>query len=89
MVSSRIIIIRIAVFGVMIFATFALSWYLFTRFFELTKDGGALGVREEVNNPRLDTKTLEGITEEFNKREMYTSDSQVTVNFPEKDPFYE
>jgi hypothetical protein len=72
-----------------VIATFSLGWYLTNRFLEIVRNGTYNAAPEEVNNPRLDTKTLENITLEFNTRSLYTQGQGINVAIPEADPFYQ
>lgn len=90
MTGSRLIIIRIGVMIVVIVTTFAMAWYLFTRFWELKEEPRLLNIsQEEVNNPRINKSLLEGLTEKFEARKLYTKEDQSSIQIEEKDPFYE
>jgi len=84
---TRLMFIRLAATIMIVVATYAVGWYIFTRFSQL-KEPDKLIKEEEMNNPRLNKNLLQDLKNEMNSRNIYSSGDTVSVDVPEGDPFY-
>ena len=87
MVGKKILIIRMGVTITIIIATFAVGWYLFSRFFRLD-ERFEYTRNQEVNNPRLNYSKLDTILNELEQREENSLDLDSYNESYEENPFY-
>ena len=89
MSGQRVFLIRIFVTAFVIFSSFAMGWFLYTRFLQLTEEENIVVGTTEVNVPRLNLNEMQQVLDRFEGRKMYLEEDQVPTDTPEKDPFYE
>lgn len=85
---ARLLTVRIVSTIVILFASFIMGWYVFSRLEQLYRPV-KYKVEEEVNNPRLNVTILNSLSENFEKRQIYSKTTIPQVEIPEKDPFNE
>ncbi|MBU0976084.1 MAG: hypothetical protein ABIE03_00390 [Patescibacteria group bacterium] len=88
MAGTKLLIIRIVVLLIMVFAVFFVGWYLFDRYVQLNSDQSSYQT-EELNNPRLNEPVLKSIKGDFGARDIYSKGDKVDFTVKEKDPFYQ
>lgn len=86
MFGTKLGVVRIIVFLLIIVATYAVGLYLFERYVQLNDEQVTQQV-EEVNNPRLNHKMLEKIDENYKSRKIYSPEDTIDVQIPESSPF--
>jgi hypothetical protein len=87
-VGVKLVIIRIFATTILIIASYAVGWYIFTRISQLNKPKSPVA-EEDINNPRLNKGLLNQIKKDENTRRLYTPNDTVDIKIEESDPFYE
>lgn len=80
--------IRLAATIMIVIATYAVGWYILTRFAQL-EEPDKLIQEDEMNNPRLNKILLQELKDEINKRDIYSESDSISIDIPEDDPFHE
>lgn len=85
---TRIFFIRLIATILVITATFVSSWYVFTRYKQLSEPSMLIS-EEDLNNPRLNYSAFEKIIDYFESRKLYSGEEEIIINISEEDPFYQ
>jgi len=84
---KRLMIIRLIATVMIVLASYAVGWYIFSRFTQL-EEPDDLVKEDELNNPRLNKNLLEDIRDEVSNRKFYSGNDEVSIEVEEQDPFY-
>ncbi len=84
---TRLMIIRLMATIMIVIASYAVGWYILTRFAQL-EEPDKLIQEDEMNNPRLNKILLKELKDEINERNLYTDGDSISIDISEEDPFY-
>jgi hypothetical protein len=87
-VGVKLVIIRVCATTILVIASYAVGWYIFSRISQLNKPKNPIA-EEDINNPRLNKMLLNQIKEDINTRRLYTPNDSIDIQIEENDPFYE